>query len=139
MIQDPICIFGGAFDPIHIGHLVAAEDVRQKMEFAKIHFIPCNVPATKGSAEASPGDRFEMVKLAIDGNPGFGASDIEIKKGGKSYTIDTLREVSSTFGRRRRIFLLMGVDQLNTIGTWRHPEEIIELCTILAMRRPGFT
>jgi len=137
--QDPICIFGGAFDPIHIGHLIVAEDVRQKMDLPGIRFVPCNVPPTKESADASAGDRLEMVKLAIEGNSCFEASDTEIKREGRSYTVDTLREVSSRFGRNRPIYLLMGVDQLNTMESWRHPEVIIQLCTILAMRRPGFT
>lgn len=139
MRRGSVCIFGGAFDPIHIGHLIVAEDVRVRMNFEKVYFVPCNVPPTKDTAEASPRDRMEMVKLAIKGNSGFEASDIEIRKEGRSYTVDTLREVSKTLGKNKTIYLLMGTDQSNAIESWHRPEEIVKMSTIIAMRRPGFT
>lgn len=137
MRRGSVCIFGGAFDPIHIGHLIVAEDVRVKMEFEKIYFIPCNLPPTKEEVEASSRDRMEMVKLAIEGNSGFLASDIEIRKGGRSYTVDTLREISETFGKNKSIYVLMGMDQANCIESWQSPEEIVKMSTIIAMKRPG--
>ena len=107
------------------------------MGFEKIYFVPCNVSPTKGRVEASPQDRMEMVRLAKEDNSGFEASDIETRKEGRSYTVDTLREVSKTFGRNKRIYLLMGMDQANCIESWHSPEEIAKMSTIIAMRRPG--
>jgi len=132
-----VCIFGGAFDPIHIAHLIVAEDVRMKMEFEKIHFIPCNVPPTKDRVEASSKDRMEMVKLAVENNSGFEASDIEVRRDGPSYTVDTLKEISETFGKNKPIYLLMGMDQANCIESWQDPEEIAKMSTIIVMKRPG--
>jgi nicotinate-nucleotide adenylyltransferase len=135
----PVCIFGGAFDPIHIAHLIVAEDVRQTMAFDMVCFVPCSVPPTKDKTEAGVKERMDMVKLAIKGNPHFEVSDIETKRKGKSYSIDTISEMSKVLGRGVPMFLLMGTDQLNLIETWHEPERILKLCTILAMHRPGVT
>lgn len=137
--QDPICIFGGAFDPIHIGHLIIAEDVRIKKCLERVIFIPCNIPPTKANTVAGPADRLEMVRLAVRHNPGFEACDLEIRRDGPSYTVDTLREARRQYGTGRLYYLLMGMDQLNAIESWHEPSEIAEICKILAVPRPGFT
>ena len=134
---DPICVFGGAFDPVHIGHLLIAEDVRAMKHLAKVLFMPCNIPPTKIKTEASSEDRLEMVRLAVRENRTFETSDIETKRKGVSYTIDTLRELRSRFGEERRLYLLMGMDQLCAIEGWRDPGGIADMCTILAAQRPG--
>jgi nicotinate-nucleotide adenylyltransferase len=135
---DPICIFGGAFDPIHIGHLLIAEDVRVMRNLAGILFVPCNLPPTKEKTEAGPEDRLEMVRLGVKDNPFFEASDIEVKRRGVSYTVETLRDIRQSFDCEREVYLLMGMDQLSAIESWREPEEIVSMCRILAVRRPGF-
>ena len=137
MGQDPICIFGGAFDPIHVGHLLIAEDVRVRKGLARIVFVPCSIPPTKERTEAGAQDRLEMVRLAVKDNPAFEASDIEVKRGGISYTVDTLRSVREGLSHGQRIYLLMGMDQLNAIESWREPEEITKMCRILVVDRPG--
>jgi nicotinate-nucleotide adenylyltransferase len=136
--RDPICIFGGAFDPIHIGHLLIAEDVRVKKDMARVLFIPCSKPPTKEETEAGAQERLEMVRIAAEGNPFFEVSDIEVIRGGVSFTVDTLRSVRKEFGPERQIYLLMGMDQLNAIESWREPDEIVKMCTILALDRPGW-
>jgi nicotinate-nucleotide adenylyltransferase len=135
--QDPICVFGGAFDPVHIGHLMVAQDVREKKGFERILFVPCNLPPTKESTGASAEERIDMLSLATTPDPAFELSDMEVRREGRSYTVDTLEETRSEFGSGRPIFLLVGMDQLNVIESWHRPERIVQLCTILAVHRPG--
>ncbi len=135
--KGPICIFGGAFDPVHVGHLIVAQDTREKKGFDKVLFVPCNLPPTKQDTIASAEDRINMLRLATDGDSAFEVSDIELRRGGRSYTVDTLEETRSEFGPQRPLFLLVGMDQLNVIESWHRPERIVELCTILAVPRPG--
>jgi nicotinate-nucleotide adenylyltransferase len=135
---DPICIFGGAFDPIHVGHLLVAEDVAAIKRAARVLFIPCNAPPTKEKTAASAEERLDMVRLAVKGNPMFDVSDTEVKRGGISYTVDTLRELRSSYGAERELCLLVGMDQLNVIEGWRDPGEIVKMARILVVGRPGY-
>lgn len=133
-----IGILGGTFDPVHMGHLVLAEQVREKLKLDKVIFIPCFSPPHKTRRKLSPAkDRFRMAALAVEGNASFSISDIELKREGLSYTVDTLREL-----RRRHsesaIYFLTGSDVLDEIHTWRDPEEIYKLARVVIATRPGF-
>lgn len=131
-------ILGGTFDPIHMGHLVLAEQVREKFQLERVIFIPCASPPHKTEQKLSPADdRFEMTKLALEGNPYFFVSDIELKREGLSYTVETLRELKELY-RDSEIYFLTGSDVLNEITTWRNPEEIYRLAKIVIGIRPGF-
>lgn len=131
-------IFGGTFNPPHIAHLLAAESVRDHLKLDKILFVPAAIPPHKLKEDIIPAKhRLEMVRLAIRGNPSFELSDMEVRRKGPSYTIDTVREL-----RRIRpgddIFFIMGIDLLTDFDTWKEPDKILEECTLVAMNRPGF-
>jgi len=134
-----IGILGGTFNPVHNGHLIMAEEVREKLGLDKILFIPTNIPPHKESADiASANSRIEMLKLAIKGNPNFSISDIEIKRGGKSYTIDTIRALKekSPFDK---FYFLIGSDLLTCFDGWKDINEITKLVTFVVATRPGFS
>jgi nicotinate-nucleotide adenylyltransferase len=135
-------IFGGTFNPPHYGHLIVAEFIREEVGLDKIIFIPCSIPPHKQNNEylsqiASPEHRFEMVKLAITGNKFFEVSDIEINRGGVSYTIDTVNYFVSNFPEEK-FYLLIGADQFAEFHTWRKPDEIVQKVNLIVFNRPGF-
>ena len=131
-------IFGGTFNPPHIAHLLAAEGVRDQLKLNKILFVPAAVPPHKQKENVIPAKhRLEMVKLAIRGNPFFELSDMELRRRGPSYTIDTVRELRHT-NPHDDIFFIMGIDLLTDFDTWKEPDKILVECTLVAMNRPGF-
>ncbi len=131
-------ILGGTFNPPHLGHLIIAEHVREHYRLDRICFIPSNVPPHKQDLEIiDAGHRLEMVRRAIAGNEHFEASDIEVRRGGISYTVDTLRELKAK-NPADVLFLLIGMDNLEDFPSWKNPGEIVELATVVAMTRPGF-
>ncbi|HIA78670.1 MAG TPA: nicotinate (nicotinamide) nucleotide adenylyltransferase [Candidatus Marinimicrobia bacterium] len=133
-----ICLFGGTFDPPHIGHLLISQTICEVEEFDKILFIPAYNPPHK--KDISPIDhRVEMVKLSISGNPKFEFSDIEIKREGISYTIDTIRALKKEMNlTRENTYYLMGSDSLLDFHNWREPEAILNECQVIVAIRPGF-
>jgi nicotinate-nucleotide adenylyltransferase len=136
--METIGLFGGTFDPIHLGHLRAAAEVRRLTRLDRILFIPSFLPPHKApGASASPADRLRMVELACRRRVGFEASPIEVEAREKSYSILTLRKVRArTPGAR--LFFILGVDAFLEIGTWREYEKVLEECCFIVMGRPGF-
>ena len=131
-------ILGGTFDPIHMGHLVLAEQVREQFQLEQVIFIPSASPPHKTEQELSLADhRFEMTKLALEGNRFFSVSDIELKREGLSYTVDTLGKLKELY-KDSEIYFLTGSDVLDEITTWKDPEEIYKLAKIVIAVRPGF-
>ncbi len=135
-------IFGGTFNPPHIGHLIVAEFIRVELGLNKIIFVPCFSPPHKQNSNylsqlAEPKHRLEMVKIAIKDNPFFEVSDIEIKRGGISYTIDTINQMLDEFPGYS-FSLLIGADQFREFNTWRRPDEIVEKVNLVVFNRPGF-
>ncbi|MDI6767212.1 MAG: nicotinate-nucleotide adenylyltransferase [Bacteroidota bacterium] len=131
-------LFGGTFNPPHIGHLIVIESVRNALKFDKIFFIPSAQPPNKpGMSLAPPSMRYEMTKLAIQGNVGFDVSDIEIKRQGLSYTIDTLEEFVARYPKAD-FSLIIGADNLLEFETWKAPDEIITKADLVVMSRPDF-
>ena len=132
-------IFGGTFDPIHIGHLIVAEEARAYLHLNRVIFVPARVSPFKLQGTAfSPEDRFHMVELAIQDNPYFAASRVDIDRQGPSFTVDTLRAMHRQYGPQAQLFFIMGADSLQGMGAWRAPEEIIRLAQLIAISRPGF-
>jgi nicotinate-nucleotide adenylyltransferase len=126
-------IFGGTFDPIHLGHLITAQSVREIRNLDKIIFIPAFISPHKSDVKTSSAeDRLNMIKLAIDGIPFFDYSDIEIKKGGVSYTIDTLKELKKIYDEME---FIIGYDNIFTFHTWKEPDEIMKLAKIIVLKR----
>jgi nicotinate-nucleotide adenylyltransferase len=131
-------MFGGTFDPIHIGHLVLAERAREELGLDRVLFVPANIPPHKqeGRLIAAPEHRIEMLRLAIGGNASFELSTHEIDREGISYTVDTLRHFEE-LRPGARFTLLIGGDNARDFHTWRHPETIVELARVAVWARPG--
>jgi nicotinate-nucleotide adenylyltransferase len=126
-------IFGGTFDPIHLGHLITAQSVKEIRNLEKIIFIPASISPHKNNVRtSSPEDRLNMIKLAVDDISFFDYSDIEVKKGGVSYTIDTLRELKKKYNE---IELIIGYDNIFSFHTWKEPDEIFKLAKIIVLKR----
>ncbi len=132
-----IGILGGTFDPPHVGHLIAAQDTFDALSLDKLLFIPARVPPHKQHETVSHADvRLRMVSAAIDGDERFEASDVELRRTGPSYTIDTLRELKERFPADA-LFLLVGVDQVREFATWREPEEVLRCAQLVMLTRGG--
>lgn len=133
-----ICIFGGTFDPPHIGHLLVAQTVCEAEKFDKILFVPANRPPHKNNISKVE-DRLAMLNIAIEGNPNFEISDMEINRGGVSYTIDTLKAMrSSVINEEDELFYLIGSDSLLELSNWKNPRGILKSCNVVVAIRPGF-
>lgn len=130
-------ILGGSFDPVHIGHLIAAECVREAFQLDQVLFVPAYQPPHKsGAPKASAAVRLKMVEGAIRSHIGFAVSDIEIRRQGPSYTFDTLQELSRT-NPGARLYFILGSDLLPDIVHWHKWETLIGLATFVGVRRPG--
>ena len=128
-----IGIFGGTFSPPHNGHIAAARAFMEQMWLDILYVIPTALPPHKeADALVSAEHRLEMCRLAFSDMEGVYVSDMEIQRGGKSYTVETLRELT---GEDRRLFFLCGTDMMLTLGQWREPEEIFRLCYPVYIRR----
>lgn len=131
-----IGIFGGAFDPVHNGHLLLAEQCREQCELDEVWFVPTRIPPHKPDTLSQGQTRVEMLELATAGIPEFVAKRIELDRDDVSWTVDTLRGIRET-NPDDELFLLIGADSLNDLRTWREPEAIADLATIVAVNRGG--
>ena len=128
-----IGIYGGTFSPVHVGHVAAAKAFMEQMWLDILYVIPTGVtPHKEMKGNATAADRLEMCRLAFKDMDGVIVSDLEMRREGKSYTVDTLREL---YHPDNRLFLLMGTDMVLTLGQWRCPEEIFKLCYPVYIRR----
>lgn len=135
-----ICLFGGTFDPPHVGHLIIAETIKESEGFDKMIFVPAFSPPHKEETPlSSVEDRLEMLRLSLSNHPALEVSNVEIKRGGVSFTIETIREVKSGYGLdRRHLTFLMGSDSLVEFHTWKDYGDILRECRVLVATRPGF-
>ncbi|MCS7234303.1 MAG: nicotinate-nucleotide adenylyltransferase [Synergistetes bacterium] len=132
-------IMGGTFDPIHYGHLIAAEEVRQIFSLDKVIFVPAKIPPHKiGKNLSAPEDRYMMVLLATLDNPYFEASRIEIDREGVSYSIYTVREMKEMLGSNTELFFITGIDIILDLQNWKEPEELLKICRFIAVTRTGY-
>lgn len=132
-----IGLMGGTFNPIHYGHLIMCEGIREEFALEKVIFVPAKIPPHKANTKiAEAYDRLKMVKLAIADNPFFEASDSEMKRDGSSYTVDTLKDFKVLYGSQKSLGLIIGADSLVQIETWKNFEEIFKLASIIVASRP---
>lgn len=130
-------IFGGAFDPVHYGHLLLAELCREACRLDQVWFVPAAAPPHKRHYAVTPAQhRIEMLELAIGGNERFAVSRLEVDRGGVSYTVETLAQLKAE-APERELFFLLGADSLVDLPSWREPAKICELAIPVAVRRPG--
>ncbi len=134
-------IFGGTFDPVHIGHLAIAEAVREALRLERVLFVPSRLPVHKPGRPVSPAeDRVAMVALAIADNPAFGLSRIEVDRDGPSYAVDTLETLADdarAVGREPDLTFILSAEAYAGLPTWHRPERILELCRMAVVPRPG--
>ena len=128
-------IYGGTFNPIHNGHLHIVEEFRRGLGLDRVLLIPTRVPPHKAAPDlASAGERFAMCRLAAQGKPWLELSDIEMRREGKSYTAETLEELSALYPQDQ-FYLLMGEDMFLTLGSWYRPETIFSLASVCTTPR----
>lgn len=133
-----IGIFGGTFDPPHLGHLILAEEIREAFDLSEVYFMPCNEPPHKEREHLTDAKhRFAMVVAATLHNPTFVASPIEVNRPGKSYSIDTVRELNESMGADTELVFVTGLDAFLEIETWEGYEQFLDLCHVVAVSRPG--
>jgi len=134
-----IGLFGGTFDPIHLGHLRAIKEVSERFGLSKTHLIPAALPPHKPHRDiATVKDRLEMIRLAVGSMAEFDISDIELNRSGPSYTIDTVKHFKAETPETDRIYLIMGLDAFLEIDTWKAYLEIFTLVPVIIMARPHY-
>ncbi len=131
-----IGIFGGSFNPIHIGHLIVAEEVFQQRALSKVIFVPTGISPHKEPLDLVDSfHRYQMVIDAISDNNHFEISDLEIKRLGRSYTVDTIRIFKEIFGKTNNLFLIVGTDMMNEISAWKDISTLSQLCSFVMVNR----
>lgn len=134
-----IGVIGGTFDPIHYGHLAAAEEARVRVNLEKVLFAVAGLPPHKLDEEVTPVEhRLAMVRLGISSNPDFELSRVDVDRSGPSYTVDTISILQEQWGQGTEMFFILGIDSLVEVPTWHQPERLIQLCHLVAVARPGF-
>jgi nicotinate-nucleotide adenylyltransferase len=134
--EKSIGLFGGTFNPIHLGHLRGAEEIREAFDLQEVIFIPAAIPPHKVAKEVIEAKhRLEMVRLATATNPFFSTTDIELSRPEKSYSIDTIRYFRE---RHPDLFFILGGDAFVEIETWKEFQNLFSLCNFIVMTRPGF-
>jgi len=134
-----IGILGGTFNPIHIGHLILAEEARFKLKLDKLVFVPAFVPPHKSPSEViNAKDRLEMVRLAIEDNSAFDVSTFEIDSKKKSYSIDTLKEFRTVYGEDAELCFITGSDSLKDLFSWKNINDIFKISKFIVANRPGY-
>ena len=132
-------LFGGTFNPVHWGHLRSAEEIRELFNLEQVIFIPTNIsPHKESQVLVSPHHRLTMLNLALEGNSFFVASDIELSRAGKSYSIETVNYFRQTAREACTHFFIVGVDAFLEISTWKKYHELFSLCNFIVMTRPGY-
>lgn len=132
-------IMGGTFDPIHYGHLVLAEEVKEVLGLTEVIFIPAGQPPHKQNGPVTSAQlRLEMVIAATKGNPSFSVSRMEIDETGKSYTVKTLKKLKATLEPETELFFITGADTLLDLKNWYAADEVLGLCTFVGATRPGY-
>ena len=138
-IMKKIIIFGGTFNPIHNAHLRMARHLKRKFKPDKIFFIPCYIPYHKNyQGLVAPKHRLEMARLAIAGIPGVAASDMDIKRGGRTFSIDTIRALKRKYKTGTEFYFVIGADSLVDLPRWYKIAELSRLCRFITIARPGY-
>ncbi|MCX8043041.1 MAG: nicotinate-nucleotide adenylyltransferase [Desulfobacterota bacterium] len=130
-------IFGGTFNPIHLGHLRAAEEIRQLCGLSRVVFVPAYLPPHKHAQVAPAPHRLAMVRCAVRGNPFFSVSDIELRRSGTSYSFETIQYFNSRLHPPDELFFIIGSDAFREIYTWKYYPDFFSACHFIVMDRPG--
>ena len=132
-------LFGGTFDPIHLGHLRCAQEVKETFQLSEVVFILAAIPPHKVDRPLiATADRWAMVKLAIAGNPSFSLSDVEIRREGRSYSIETISYYHRDLAEGEGLFFILGADAFCEIETWKDYPQLFTLCDFIVISRPQF-
>jgi len=132
-----IGVFGGSFDPVHMGHLTIAQDAVEQLELDRLIFVPAAVPPHKQEKTLADGQqRFEMLQLATESNLSFEVSDMELQRGGVSYTVDTMKQIQFEHPGAE-LFFIVGLDSLTILHSWKNVEQLLEMCTVVPFARGG--
>lgn len=131
-------IMGGTFDPIHIGHLAVAEEVKQKLNCDRMIFIPSGNPPHKKRVLTDAMHRYIMTVMAVNSNPHFEVSDIEVERQGYTYTLDTVKQLQKIYGDNVELVFITGADAILEVETWYKADELLKLCSFVAVTRPGY-
>lgn len=132
-----IGVFGGSFDPVHLGHLTVAQDAVEQLELDRLLFVPAAISPHKQDAVPTEGrHRLAMLRLATEDNPSFAVSDMELARGGVSYTVETLAHVHEACPKAD-LFFIVGLDSLRDMHRWRQVDRIFDLCTVVPLARGG--
>jgi nicotinate-nucleotide adenylyltransferase len=128
-------VFGGSFNPIHFGHLLMADELLERLDLDRVVFVPAAAPPHKPAGELAPAEhRFEMVRLAVAGHPGFEVSDVELRRRGPSFTVDTVEALARP---GLALFLPIGSETFLDLLSWRRPRRIVELARLVVVPRTG--
>lgn len=134
-----IGILGGTFDPIHLGHIYLAEKVLKKLSLGKIIFIPAYLPPHKRGIKITPArHRYNMVKLGAGKKKNFSVSAMELRRKGRSYSVETLERLKQKYGRSSELFFITGSDSLRELSKWKNIKEVLNLCRFVVIKRPHF-
>ena len=134
-----IGVLGGTFDPIHLGHLIVAEEVRARLDLAEILFVPAGQPWLRMDSSISAAEhRVQMVCLAIANKPYLKLSTMEVERTGLSYSVDTIAELRGQLSAEDELFFILGWDSLAEVPQWREPSRLITMCRLVAVPRPGY-
>jgi len=133
-------LLGGSFNPVHNCHLAIARQTREALGLDQILFVPTNHPPHKQNGNLAPAqDRYEMVRLTIASDPTLAISDVEIRRPGKSYSIDTIRLLQQEYAAQTQLYFLIGLDAFLDFPSWREPLALLELCPFVVLSRPGLS
>lgn len=136
MRRRAIAIFGGTFDPVHLGHLRSAQELRERLQLDEVRLVPCHLPPHREHPETGAEHRLAMVELAVAGRAGLVADPVELERDDLSYTVLTLREYRRRWGEDVALCLVMGSDSFNGLHRWREWRALFELAHIVVMERP---
>ncbi len=132
-------LFGGTFDPVHLGHLRCAEEISELFRLDRMIFIPAGIQPLKTGSDTAPfHHREKMLRLAIEDNPSFSISTIENTRDGKSYSIETIRYFLDNASGETELYFILGQDSFDTIQQWKDWHELVTLCNFVVMTRPGY-
>ncbi len=139
MMNSPLALLGGTFDPIHFGHLRLAEELAESLRIPQVRLIPAGQPPHRGQPRADARHRLEMARRAVAGNPRFLVDDRELRRAAPSYSVDTLADLRAELPARTPLVLFMGADAFLGLTTWHEWRRLFELAHIAVAQRPGFS
>lgn len=131
-------MMGGTFDPVHIGHLRMAIELREQLGASEVHLVPCHIPPHRSTPGATSDDRLRMLEAAVKGEAGLCVDDRELRREAPSYTVDTLLELRRELGETSALALILGTDAFAGIDRWHRPEAILDLAHLIVIDRPGY-